>query len=158
MSAEDRTQDSRSNLATYAVSATAESPMRTRVSTRGFEFVIDEPENFGGTDEGPNPLEYLLGALTGCLTITGHLVAREMGLDVNGLEINVEGDLNPAKFMGASDDARAGYQVVRVEFVADIDADEETIESWIAATEERCPVTDNMNHDTPFEFAFVSSS
>ncbi|WP_410765577.1 OsmC family protein [Haloferax sp. DFSO60] len=155
MSAEDQPREGRAKLATYSVSATAESPMRTRVSTRNFEFVIDEPENFGGTDEGPNPLEYLLGALTGCLNITGHFVAREMGLEVNGLEINIEGDLNPAKFMGMSGDSRAGYEVVRVEVIADVDADDETIEAWLEATEARCPVTDNLNHGTPFEFTFV---
>ena len=31
----------------------------------GHEFVVDEKSQHGGNDLGPNPLEYLLGALAG---------------------------------------------------------------------------------------------
>ena len=45
------------------VTATAESPTKLAVSVRDFAFVIDEPPTYGGTDAGPNPVEYLLAAL-----------------------------------------------------------------------------------------------
>lgn len=36
--------------------------VKTTVHVRDLEpFVVDEPERLGGTDAGPNPLEYLLG-------------------------------------------------------------------------------------------------
>ncbi|POG53738.1 OsmC family peroxiredoxin [Haloferax sp. Atlit-12N] len=144
----------KSQTLTFAVAAEAASPTETRVSTRGFEFVVDEPESLGGANAGPNPVEYLLGALAGCLNVTAHVVAREMDLDVRDLEISIEGDLNPAKFMGKGDDARAGYEEVRVAVTADVDADAETIGAWLSAVESRCPVSDNLSNATPLALSF----
>ena len=143
-----------SQLLTFSASATVESATRTRVSTRDFEFVVDEPATLGGSDEGPNPVEYLLGALAGCMNVVAHQVAREMELDVRALEITLDGDLDPAKFMGKSDEARAGYQEIRVDITADVDATDETIQTWLAAVEERCPVSDNLAHETPIALTF----
>jgi uncharacterized OsmC-like protein len=141
---------------TFGVSASAESPTKTRVSTRDFEFVVDEPATLGGSDEGPNPVEYLLGALAGCMNVVAHQVAREMELDVRDLEIEIDGDLDPAKFMGKSDESRAGYQEVRVDISADVDATDERIQTWLSAVEERCPVSDNMGNETPIALSFDS--
>ncbi|ELK55502.1 OsmC family protein [Haloferax volcanii] len=139
---------------TFAVAAAAESPTETRVSVRDFEFVVDEPESLGGANAGPNPVEYVLGALAGCLNVTAHVVAREMDLDVRDLEIAIEGDLNPATFMGKREDGRAGYQEIRVAVTADVDADAETIDAWLAAVEARCPVSDNLRNATPLALSF----
>ena len=141
---------------TFDISASAESPTKTRVSTRGFEFIVDEPPTLGGSDEGPNPVEFLLGALAGCMNVTAHQVAREMDLDVRDLEITIDGDLNPAKFMGKSDESRAGYEEIRVDIAADVDATDETIQTWLSMVEERCPVSDNLTNGTPLDLAFSS--
>jgi len=147
--------EERSRHLTFDVSASAESPTKTRVSTRGFEFVVDEPSSLGGNDEGPNPVEYLIGALAGCMNVTAHQTAREMDLDVRNLEITIEGDLNPAKFMGKSDEPRAGYQEIRVDVSADVDATDETIQTWLSTVEERCPVSDNLANGTPVALDFT---
>ncbi|WP_115891370.1 OsmC family protein [Haloferax sp. Atlit-48N] len=144
----------RNQTLTFAVAAAAESPTETRVSVRDFEFVVDEPESLGGANAGPNPVEYVLGALAGCLNVTAHVVAREMDLDVRDLEIAIEGDLNPATFMGKRDDGRAGYEEIRVAVTADVDADEATIDAWLAAVESRCPVSDNLTNATPLTLSF----
>ena len=141
---------------TFDISASAESPTKTRVSTRGFEFIVDEPPTLGGSDEGSTPVEFLLGALAGCLNVTAHQVAREMDLDVRDLEITIDGDLNPAKFMGKSDESRAGYEEIRVDIAADVDATDETIQTWLSMVEERCPVSDNLTNGTPLDLAFSS--
>ena len=145
-----------SQSVTFDVSASAESPTKTRVSTRGFEFIVDEPETLGGSNEGPNPVEYVLGALAGCMNVVAHQVAREMDLDVRNLELAIDGDLNPAKFMGKSDEPRAGYEEIRVDITADVDATDETLEQWLSAVEERCPVSDNLAHKTPIDLSFTS--
>ncbi|ELZ93051.1 OsmC family protein [Haloferax sulfurifontis] len=148
------TEKSQSQTLTFAVAAEAASPTETRVSVRDFEFVVDEPESLGGANAGPNPVEYVLGALAGCLNVTAHVVAREMDLDVRDLEIAIEGDLDPAKFMGKRDDARAGYEEIRVAVTADVDADAETIGAWLSAVEARCPVSDNLSTATPLALSF----
>lgn len=53
------------SLATFKVSAKSENPTKTVVRARNFEMIIDEPKNMGGTDGGPNPVEYVLAALGG---------------------------------------------------------------------------------------------
>jgi uncharacterized OsmC-like protein len=114
---------------------------------------VDESEDAGGTDEGPNPLEYVIGGQAGCLNSTGHQVADDMGLDLDRIKIEIEGDFDPAKFMSESTDTRAGFQNVTVTIEADADTDDETLEEWGAQVEERCPVTDNVQNATPMELS-----
>lgn len=133
----------------FGVTAKSGNDTKTIVETRGFKMIIDEPENLGGTNAGANPVEYLLAALSGCLNVVGHLVAREMGFKLNGLELFLEGDLDPAKFSGKSMNGRAGYNEIRVTIKPDSDADKETLDKWIRIIEDRCPVSDNISNLTP---------
>jgi uncharacterized OsmC-like protein len=138
---------------TFSVTAQNENPTKTSVEAREFEMTVDEPENIGGTNEGPNPLEYLIGGQAGCLSATGHQVADDMGLDLDGVEIEIAGEFDPAKFMGESTDDRAGFHDVTVTIEADTDADDETLQQWAEQTEERCPVTDNVQNSTPMDMS-----
>jgi len=142
MSETDHTQQ-------FAVSAESESETKTAVETRNFDFVVDEPAALGGTDEGPNPVEYLLGAWAGCLNVVAHTVSEERGIDLDGIEIEIEGDLDPRKFVGATDDVRAGYQEIRVQIDVQTDADAEALDGFREEVEERCPVGDNIGNPTP---------
>ncbi|MDI3547566.1 MAG: hypothetical protein PWR10_1218 [Halanaerobiales bacterium] len=133
----------------FAVKARSENPTKTVVEARGFKMVIDEPENLGGTNDGANPVEYVLAALSGCLNVVGHIVAKEMDFTLRGIEFELEGDLDPAKFSGKDTDERAGYKEIRVKIKPDADADEETLEKWLETIESRCPVSDNIANATP---------
>jgi uncharacterized OsmC-like protein len=143
---------SEQQLATFSVSGESETATRLAVSARGFDFVVDEPENLGGEDQGPNPLEYQLGALGGCLNVVGHTVAREMDIDIESFDIDLEGDVDPAKFMGKDMEPRAGFQEIRVDVDVESDASEADLREWLEAVEERCPVSDNLGNPTPIAF------
>lgn len=125
------------------------------VKARGFNIIVDEPQNLGGDDAGATPVEYVLAALAGCLNVVGHLIAKEMGFNLKGMEIDLEGDLNPARFMGKSKEERAGYKEVRVVIKADADADAETLKKWLKAVEDRCPVSDNILNSTPVKIGLA---
>lgn len=133
----------------FSIKAHSENPTKTVVEARNFKIVVDEPKNLGGTDDGPNPVEYVLAAFAGCLNVVGHLVAQEMGFSLKGMEINMEGDLDPAKFMGKETEERAGYKEIRVSLKPDSDADEETLQKWMTSVKARCPVSDNLANATP---------
>jgi len=133
----------------FSIKAHSENPTKTVVEARNFKIVVDEPKNLGGTDDGPNPVEYVLAAFAGCLNVVGHLVAKEMGFSLKGMEINMEGDLDPAKFMGKETEERAGYKEIRVSLKPDSDADEETLQKWLTSVKARCPVSDNLANATP---------
>lgn len=137
----------------FNVSAHSENPTKTVVEARHFKLIVDEPQNLGGTDAGPNPVEYVLAALAGCLNVVGHLVAKEMGFVVRGIQLELEGNLDPAKFMGATMQGRAGYKEIRVTLNPDTDADEATLAKWVATIEERCPVSDNLANATPVKIS-----
>jgi uncharacterized OsmC-like protein len=140
-------------LVSFSIDAESRSATHTVVEARDFEFSVGEPEHLGGSNEGPNPVEYLLGALAGCLNVVGHAVADEMDMDVDGIDVGIEGDLDPAKFQGMADEPRAGYQEVRVDLTVESDADGETLETWLETVEERCPVSDNVGNATPLDIA-----
>jgi len=135
----------------FSAQAKSENSTKTVVEARGFKVIIDEPQSLGGTNAGANPVEYLLAALSGCLNVVGHLIAKEMGFALRGLEIKLEGDLDPAKFMGKPTQGRAGYTAVHVTIKPDTDADQATLDKWLKAVESRCPVSDNISNATPLK-------
>ena len=91
---------------TFKVSGQSESPARLAVQVRGFELIVDEPPGLGGDDEGPNPVEYILAGLAGCLNVMGHIIAKEMGFTIRSLTIDAAGPLNPKKLLGKQTDDR----------------------------------------------------
>ena len=88
-----------------------------------FELDADEPPILAGTDIGPNPVEYLLNALSACLTTTLVYHAALRGIRIEELESELEGDLDVRGFMGLSDEVRKGYENIRVNFKVKTDAE-----------------------------------
>jgi uncharacterized OsmC-like protein len=72
-----------------------------------------------------------------------------MGFELRALDMQLEGALNPARFLNTSTEERAGYKAVDVRLRVDADADEQTLVEWARAVEARCPVSDNIGHATP---------
>lgn len=127
----------------------SESPMRMKIKSGQFEMIIDEPENMGGSNMGPSPIQVLLMSLAGCINITGHQVANQRGMKLNGMKIKIDGTMNPCTFIGCSYEERAGFQTINLKVDADFEnATPEEIESWLKETESRCPVTDNIREST----------
>ena len=127
-----------SELTHYEVSASRVSPQRTRVAVGDAEFVV-------GNDV--NPIEYLLGSILGCLNSTGTMVARDMGIDIESLEATIEGDVNYAAYLGKETSDRPGLQELNVTLSVEAAGDAD-LDAWLAAVEERCPVTDNVGNGT----------
>lgn len=137
----------------YRVETRIEGPKKATVETRGLEIVVDAPEKGGGTNEGPNPVEYVLGSLAGCVNVVGTMVAREMALDLEIHTIVVEGDIDVRRFTGTETDERAGYREIRVTIGIETDADSEAVGEWSRLLEERNPVLDTLRSPTPVHLA-----
>ncbi len=130
------------------IEAESLSPTKTKIKSRHFEMVIDEPEALGGKDEAPNPVEYLAAALAGCLNVTGNIVAKEMGINVENLKMAISGEIDLDGFMG-KEGVRPGYKWMKVELQFESSAPREKIEEWLKEVERRCPVSDNIKNPTP---------
>jgi len=81
-----------------------------------FEMHSGEPPILAGADNAPNPVEYLLHALAGCITtsITAHAALR--GIHIEELESEVEGDLDMRGFLGLDANAPKGFTDIRIRF------------------------------------------
>tara|TARA_R110001583_G_scaffold18141_2_gene72577 strand:- start:24002 stop:24454 length:453 start_codon:yes stop_codon:yes gene_type:complete len=132
----------------FSVVGSSQSATRMAVKARDFTMIVDEPPTLGGQDKGPNPVEYLLSAIVGCLNVTGYIVAKEIGFTINSLEIKASGNLNPALLFGAVTNDRAGYKGINIDFCVDAQADQETLDSWLSQVKARCPVSDNLANAT----------
>ncbi len=127
----------------------SETPTRMKIKSGKFEMIIDDPSNMKGSDLGPSPVQVLLMSLAGCLNVTGHEIARQKGMKLNGMEIKIDANMNPCNFMGCSFEERAGFQTINVNVHANFENEtSEAIDIWLNETEARCPVTDNLNDST----------
>jgi len=134
---------------TFTVTGTSESPTKLTVGARDFTFVVDEPESLGGTDHGPNPVEYVLASLAGCINVVVHMVAKERGVEIRGLKVTVQGSLDPSRLMALPTENRAGFESIELLAEVDSDADNDEVDEILRIAETRCPVADNLLSPTP---------
>ena len=133
----------------FSVKGESNSSAKFIAKTRQFQLTIDEPEGLGGTDEGANPVEYILAGLAGCLNVVGHIVAKELGFTIDKLKIEVVGNINPDRLFGASDNERAGFKKIDLKLIPETDAPIEILVKWLKIVQKRCPVKDNLMNITP---------
>ena len=131
------------------VKATSKNDTKVEVDIRGHSLVIDEPEQHGGSDDGPNPVEYELASLTGCLNVVANVVAQQRDVEIKSMELNASGELDPEKFQKGTGDERAGFQMINVEIDIETDVSREEEAELIEEVERRCPVSDNLSNQTP---------
>jgi uncharacterized OsmC-like protein len=113
-----------------------------------FELDADEPEVLLGQDKGPNPVEYLLTALAGCLTSSLVYHAAAKGIEVRGVESRLEGDLDLRGFLGLSKEVPVGYETIRVSFTIDADMSDEEKQELIEAAQKYSPVFNTVTGPT----------
>lgn len=118
------------------------------ISVRNHKFKIDEPKEFGGNDKASNPIEYLFAGLAGCLNVAAHQVAKEKGVSIDKLKIDVKGNLDLEGFLNKESSKRPGFQEIKVEFDIQTDSNEETENQILKEAEKRCPISDNIQHKT----------
>jgi uncharacterized OsmC-like protein len=110
---------------------------------------MDEPPVLLGNNEGRNPVEYLLVALSGCLTtaLIAHGSAR--GIQINGVESRYEGDIDLRGFLGLSEDVPVGYSEIRVYFKIDADISDEQKGELVQMAQKYSPVFNTITKSAP---------
>lgn len=119
------------------------------ITSRQFEFTIDEPASLGGTDKGANPIEHLLAALASCTVISYQVWAGKLGLTLDGVDVDLNGDIDLAGFFGTEDGVRPGFQGIELAVRLagpESEGDYRRLEEAVAT---HCPVLDNLTNGVP---------
>ncbi len=121
--------------------------MQVQSESRSFRILMDEPKAMGGSDQGMNPLEVLLGALGGCQAIVAKMFAKAQGVTFEEFHLEIEADIDMSGMMGNAD-ARNGFQEIRYNMHFKTDESQETMERFAKFIEQTCPVTDTLLQGT----------
>lgn len=107
-------------------------------------FVIDQPKIAGGNDEGPNPLEVFLCSLPACICAIGRIIAQQRRIELKGIAVTAEGDIDKDFLLGKTTEGRAGFTEIRsyVNIDAEMTADEK--QRFLEEIAARCPIADNI--------------
>ncbi|RJP14356.1 MAG: OsmC family peroxiredoxin [Candidatus Abyssobacteria bacterium SURF_5] len=116
-----------------------------------FELDAGEHPVLLSEDEGPNPVEYLLTALAGCLTSALVYHAAAKGIEIRGVRSRLEGDIDLRGFLGISPNVKVGYENIRVFFDIDADISDEQRDELIRMAQKFSPVFNTVFHETPVE-------
>lgn len=112
---------------------------KTEIKTRSHTFYADEPEDAGGTDSAPTPMELMAGALASCMAITVRLYADRKKWPLAGVDVvvNVE-RLKAGDYAAYQGDAQFVHEYkVQLAFRGPLDADQRERLLDIAG---KCPV------------------
>lgn len=110
----------------------------------GKKVIIDEPLSLGGTDKGPNPVEYILAALGGCINVLVTTFAESFDVEIKDVQVHIEGDLDPDGFLGKNPNVRPGYEEIRYRVELDSPSPQEKINALLEHVDKICPVKDTL--------------
>lgn len=113
------------------------------------DYDMDEPPVLLGNNEGSNPVEYLLVALSGCLTTSLVAHASAKGINIKGIQSRYEGDIDLRGFLGLSEHVPVGYQNIRVYFKIDADVSDEQKDEMVRMAQKYSPVFNTITKSAP---------
>jgi len=107
-------------------------------------FEIDEPPVLLGENRGANPVEYLLVALSGCVTTSMVAHAAAKGIEIKSVSSRLEGDIDVRGFLGLSESVPVGYQEIRFFFKIEADISDQQKEELVQMGAKYSPVFNTL--------------
>ena len=153
-----RDEPGRASITLQASGSQQETPMSCSVDIGRAVYEAQAHAGVGGAGTAACSGDLLLGALAACAQITCQMVAAASGIAVNGIAVEVEGDLDLRGTLGISREAPVGFEAIRVRF--DVDAPEATAEQLDrlkALTERYCVVMQTLTSPPPVETQWSGS-
>jgi uncharacterized OsmC-like protein len=114
----------------------------------------------GGDRDVPCSADLLLAALTACQETTLRMVAANMGIDLEELEVTVEGDWDPRGTLAMGKEFPIGITAVRAHTRVVVRGDErgERAERLLRSAERYCVVLSTLRAGVPVESTFALES
>ena len=114
----------------------------------------------GGDGDVPCSADLLLAALAACQETTLRMVAANMGIDLEELEVSVEGDWDPRGTLAMGKEFPIGLTAIRCHTSVVVRGDErgERAERLLRSAEKYCVVLDTLRAGVPVESTFTLES
>ena len=141
--------DGSAALLTYRVGGTGEGSVASSIRAGKHSFLVDEPGALAGDDLAASPVEFALGALISCQIVVYRLYAQALGIRVDEISVDAEGDLDARRLFGIDETVRAGFTDVRLAITLAGPESEERYQELRAAVDAHCPVLDLFANSTP---------
>ena len=126
-------------------------PTHVQLISRGHAIDVDEPDVLAGGDQFANPVEYALASLASCQAITYRFWAAKLGIELDSVEVAVEGDLDLHGFFGLDETTRAGFKGVRIDITPIGPEPAARYRELADAVDAHCPVLDLFANPTAIE-------
>ncbi|GAA1796006.1 OsmC family protein [Agromyces lapidis] len=133
----------------YRVSGRGTGSVATEITAGKHRFLVDEPDALAGDDAAASPVEFALGALISCQVVVYRLYAQALGIVLDDVEIDAEGDLDVRKLFGIDESGRAGFSAVRLNVKLRGPESAERYAELQAAVDAHCPVLDLFQNPVP---------
>ena len=133
----------------YRVSGTGEGSVASQITAGKHSFLVDEPSALAGDDLAASPVEFALGALISCQIVVYRLYAHALGIVVDDISVDAEGDLDARRLFGIDESVRAGFTAVRLAVTLTGPESEERYHDLRDAVDAHCPVLDLFVNATP---------
>jgi pyruvate dehydrogenase E2 component (dihydrolipoamide acetyltransferase) len=106
----------------------------------GLSIEMDEPADFGGTGQRPDPAEYLLGAVGSSLSVTLTAHAALRSLAIHSVEIALAADLDGRSFFAPRTWPRAGLLNMQIDITLTSNLNEARARALMAEVLRASPV------------------
>lgn len=122
-------------------------------STPGTELRAGAHPAVGGDEDAPCSADLLLAALAACQEITVRMVAANLGIALEGLEVTVEGDWDPRGTLAMGREFPVGLTAVRARTRVRVAGTEgaERAERLLRSAERYCVVLDTLRRGVPVD-------
>lgn len=138
-----------SELATAGVSAQLSNQVgRALLESRGNHVAIDSPPPLGGPNEALNPVDLLLGALATCGAFLFETTARNEGITLDDVSVDVTAEFDARGI--TQDEINPRIQSYRVNVRAEGPNSSEK-ERLAAAFRKNCPIFTTLAESAPIE-------
>lgn len=123
--------------------------------TRGFKVLMDKPLEENGTNLAPKPAEVSLQALGSCLLFAYLYAANKLRVAIDGLKVEIEGEVIPGGWQDEQKNKRNGFKNVQFKVQVTTEHSDEEIQKVHDLALKISPMYDNFSHPITVTGSFI---
>ncbi len=123
---------------------------KTTLTAGEHELVADETEKAGGTNQGPDPYDYLLMSLGSCTAMTVKMYARRKDWPLDDLFVELKHHKDHEKDCENCEEPDSKMDNIQIELMVKGDLDNEQIDKLLDISQ-KCPVHRTLTNDIQIE-------